>query len=191
MPSKAKTVQAFLDELAPVRRKVVEALRHVILAHLDRDCEESMQYGMIGYNVPHRVYPKGYHANPKLALPYAALEVEKGHFSLYLMAVYGDPELQAWLRQQWALSGRKLDMDQGGIRFKKLEDLPLELIGELLDRMPVAAYIARYEEQLAAPPQEGDEGDEGDEGEEADEGEDSDDGDEGEDTDEADEGEQA
>lgn len=163
MQSKAQTVQAYLEELAPVRRKVVEAVRAVILANLDRDCEETMQYGMIGYSVPHRVYPKGYHANPKLPLPYAALAAQKGSYSLYLMGVYGDPALETWLRQQWASSGRKLDMGKACIRFKKLEDLPLELIGELLRKMPVATYIERYEAQLAAPrPAADDDGDDDD-----------------------------
>lgn len=168
MPPAAKTVQSYLEELAPLRRKVLEAVRKVILDHLDSDCEESLHFGVLSYAVPHRVYPKGYHGNPKLPLPYAALEAQKSHYALYLLAVVGDPEVEAWLRREWASSGRKLDMAQGCIRFKKLEDLPLELIGQLLERVPVAAYIARYEAQLAEA-DEGEGGDEEDGDEEGDE----------------------
>ncbi len=177
MPPAEKTVEAYLQELAPLRRKVLEAVRKVILEHLDGDCEESLYFGVISYAVPHRIYPKGYHGNPKLPLPYAALEAQKSHYALYLLAVAGDPELEAWLRREWASSGRKLDLTQGCIRFKKLEDLPLELIGQLLERAPVAGYIARYEAQLAEAEQgDGDEEGDGDEGDES--GEDEGDGDE-------------
>src|SRR5262245_42701874 len=114
---KAATVEEYLSGLAEDRREVLEAVRRVILANLDKDYEEGMQYGMIGYYVPHRVYPAGYHCDPKQPLPFAGLASQKNHMSLYLMCVYGESELSHWFRAAWARTGKKLDMGKSCVRF--------------------------------------------------------------------------
>lgn len=148
MQSKAKTVAEYLASLPEDRRQALEAIRKVFLASLDRDYEECMQYGMIGYVVPHRVFPDGYHCDPKQPLPFAGLASQKGHMSLYLMAFYGpqgEPtELAEWFRDAWTATGRKLDMGKACVRFKKLEDVPLDVLGEAIRRLPCKAYVAQY-----------------------------------------------
>lgn len=146
MQSKAKTVAAYLAELPPDRREAVAAVRRVILANLDRDYEEGMSYGMIGYYVPHRIYPPGYHCNPDLGLPFASLASQKNYMAVYLMGVTGDNE--NWFRAAWAKTGKKLDMGKCCVRFKKLDDLALDLIGEAIRRMPAKKYIDYYESAM-------------------------------------------
>ncbi|HMP78211.1 MAG TPA: DUF1801 domain-containing protein [Pirellulaceae bacterium] len=153
MQSKAKTVSQYLKELPADRRQALEAVREVIKRNLDADVEEGMSYGMIGYYIPHRVYPPGYHCDPKQPLPYAGLASQKNHMSIYLCTLYGDPSSQQgnllkWFQAEWAKTGKKLDMGKSCIRFKKLEDLNLDLIGESIRRLPSHAYIAGYEKSL-------------------------------------------
>ena len=102
-----------------------------------------------GYAVPHSRYPAGYHCNPKQPLPFAGLASQKGHMSLYLMGCYMNADLTAWFEKAWKATGRKLDMGKACVRFKKLEDLALDVIGEAIRRMPAKAYIAQYEANLA------------------------------------------
>jgi hypothetical protein len=142
MQSKATTIEQYLVELPDDRRKALEVLRQVILKNLDTDFEEGMQYGMIGYFVPHRVYPAGYHCDPKQPLPFAHLASQKNHMSLYLMCIYGDSDLSRWFQQAWAKTGKKLDMGKACVRFKKLEDLALDVIAEAIKRMPAKKYVA-------------------------------------------------
>lgn len=150
MQSKAATVRAYLKDLPPDRREAIEAVRRVILDNLDKDYEEGMCYGMIAYSVPHRVYPAGYHCNPKLPLPFAGLASQKQYMSVYLMTCYaeGTPD-EGWFRRAWAATGKKLDMGKCCIRFKKVEDLALDVIGEAIRRVPPKAYIEYYEKALA------------------------------------------
>src|SRR6478672_2290298 len=136
MQSKAQTVDDYLAELPPDRRTALETVRALILKNLDRDYEEGMQFGMIGYYVPHRVFPAGYHCDPRQPLQFAALASQKNYMSLYLMAVYMDGDQQKWFREAWARTGKKLDMGKACVRFKKLEDLPLDVIGEVIRRVP-------------------------------------------------------
>jgi Domain of unknown function (DU1801) len=143
--SQAKTVAQYLKELPEDRRTTVEAVRKTILDNLDADYEEGMQYGMIGYYVPHRVFPPGYHCNPKQPLPFACLASQKNHLSLYLMSCYGEGVESASFRTAWAKTGKKLDMGKSCIRFKSLDDLALEVIGDAIREMPATKYIARYE----------------------------------------------
>ncbi len=138
MQSKATTVAQYLSELPDDRRKALEAVRKVILKNLDRDYEEGMQYGMIGYYVPHRIYPAGYHCDPKQPLPFACLASQKNYMSLYLMCIYGDSDHAKWFQNAWAKTGKKLDMGKSCVRFKKLEDLALGVIGEAIRRVPRA-----------------------------------------------------
>jgi hypothetical protein len=147
MQSKAATVEEYLAELPDDRRAAIQAVRQTILQNLDGDYEEGMQYGMIGYYVPHRVYPSGYHCDPKQPLPFASLGSQKNHMALYLMSIYaGGGEDAAslharWFREEWAKTGKKIDMGKACIRFKKLEDLPLALIGQAVRRVPARTYI--------------------------------------------------
>jgi hypothetical protein len=127
----------------------MQAVREVILANLPKGYEETIQYGMIGYVVPHSLYPAGYHCDPKQALPYVLLGSQKSHLALHLVCAYGDPATDAWFRKTYAATGKKLDMGKACLRFKKAEDLPLEVIGQLIARTSVKAYIARTEKTLA------------------------------------------
>ncbi len=142
MQSKATTVEEYLAGLPEDRRQAIEAVRAVILRNLDKDYEEGMQYGMIGYYVPHHVYPAGYHCDPRQPLPFAGLASQKNHCSLYLMCVYGESEVSKWFQEAWAKTGKKLDMGKACVRFKKSEDLALDVIGETIRRVPAAKYIA-------------------------------------------------
>lgn len=151
MQSSAATVDAYLAALPEERRAALQAVRKVILANLDPDLEEVMQYGMIGYVVPHRVYPPGYHCDPKQPLCYAGLASQKQHMALYLMCAYGDAGERAWLEQAWRAAGKKLDMGRSCLRFRRLEDLPLEVIGEAFRRVSAKAFIQATEQVLGAP----------------------------------------
>jgi hypothetical protein len=148
MQSKAATVEQYLAELPEDRRAALSAVRQVILKNLDKDYKEGMQYGMIGYAVPHSVFPAGYHCDPRQPLPFAALASQKGYMSLYLMCTYGDSDQKKWFLQAWAKSGKKLDMGKACIRFKKLDDLPLDVIGETIRRVPARDYITKYTRNL-------------------------------------------
>ncbi len=149
MRSKATTVPEYLASLPEDRRGVVEAVRGVILKNIDKGFREGMQYGMIGYSVPHEAYPAGYHCDPEQPLPFAGLASQKQGVSLYLMGLYVDPPLKQWFVSAWKSTGKKLDMGASCIRFKKIEDVPLEVVGEAFRRMKQRDYVARYESQLA------------------------------------------
>jgi hypothetical protein len=144
MQSKATTVKQYLAELPADRRQAIEATRKVILANLDKNYEEGMQYGMIGFYVPHKFFPAGYHCDPRQPLPFACLASQKNHMSLYLMSAYGEGLEEDWFRAQWAKTGKKLDMGKCCVRFKKLDDLALDVIGEAIRRVPAKAYVDRY-----------------------------------------------
>lgn len=144
MQSKATTVEAYLAELPEDRRAAIRAVRAVILKNLDKDFREGMQYGMIGYHVPHSIFPQGYHCDPKQPLPFAGLASQKNSMSLYVMSVYADAGEESWVRAQFERAGKRLDMGKCCIRFKRLEDLPLDVVGEMIRRVPAKAHIAYY-----------------------------------------------
>ncbi len=148
MQSRATTVPAYLKSLPADRRQAIEAVRQVILENLDADYEEGMQYGMIGYYVPHRVYPPGYHCDPRQPLPFAGLASQKNHMALYLMCLYGAADLRRRFEAAWAKAGRKLDMGKCCLRFRKLEDLALDVIGETIRRVPARSYVEHCEAAL-------------------------------------------
>ena len=163
MQSKATTVAAYLDELPPDRKAALGIVRALIRKNVDKDIEEGMTYGMIGYYVPHRVFPAGYHCDPKQPLPYAGLASQKNHMSLYLMSVYcgcfdggtpgpdgGDNAHASWFKAAWAKAGKKLDMGKCCIRFKKVEDLALDVIAEAFRRVSTKAFIEQYQSGLAS-----------------------------------------
>lgn len=151
MQSKAATVKEYLASLPEDRRAAIEAVRQVILKNMDAagGLAEGMSYGMIGYHVPHSVFPAGYHCDPKQPLPYANLASQKNHMALYLMCTYGNEEAGAWFREAWAKAGKKLDKGKACLRFKKVEDLALDVIAQLLKRVTVKKYVDHYEKALA------------------------------------------
>jgi hypothetical protein len=141
MESKAKTVRQYLASLPADRREAIQAVREVILANLDDGYEEGMQYGMIGYYIPHRVYPPGYHCDPMQPVPFAGLASQKNHMSIYLMGL-GHPSVAGWFGKAWAKTGKKLDIGKCCVRFKRVEDLALEVIGEAIRRVPAEEMLA-------------------------------------------------
>lgn len=140
--SKAKTVEEYLAGLPPDRRAAIEAVRATILKNLPKGFEECMQFGMISYVVPLKLFPDGYLLDKKTPVPYASLGAQKNHMAVYLMGVYGNPEINRWFVEAYRKSGKKLDMGKSCVRFKKLDDLPLEVIGEVISKVPVKSYIA-------------------------------------------------
>jgi hypothetical protein len=144
----ATTVQEYLAQVPADRRAAIEPVRAVILKNLDPVFQEGMLYGMIGYFVPHNVYPPGYHCDPKQPLPFIFLASQKNHMSLYLMCIYGHKGQEQWFREAWAKTGKKLDMGKSCVRFKKLEDLALDVVGESARRVPARKFIEHYEALL-------------------------------------------
>jgi hypothetical protein len=152
MTSNAKTVTAYLEALPADRRTAIGAIRKTILQHLPKGYEECMQYGMISYVVPHSLYPAGYHCDPTKPLTYASLGSQKNHMALYLMCVYGDQPTHDWFCKAWKATGKRLDMGKACVRFNKLDDVPLEVVGQLIARVPVEKYISRVEAVLNRKP---------------------------------------
>ncbi|MEE3373324.1 MAG: DUF1801 domain-containing protein [Planctomycetota bacterium] len=145
MPAKPQTVDAYLAGLPEERREVLQVVRKTILENLPQGYEEGVQYGMIGYYVPHTLYPSGYHTDPQQPLPFASLASQKNHMAIYLMSVYGDPDLERWFRDAWTKTGKRLDMGKSCVRFKNIEAVPLEVIAETVRRVSVASFIEQYE----------------------------------------------
>lgn len=141
--SDAQTVAEYLAELPEDRRKAIKAVRAEIRKRLPKGYVETMQYGMISYVVPSKVLAKTYNGQP-LAL--ASLGNQKNYMTVYLNNVYAFPELESWFLEAYAATGKKLDMGKSCVRFKRLEDLPLDVVGEAIARTPVDAFIAKYEE---------------------------------------------
>lgn len=152
MQSRAATVDAYLAELPDERRELIATVRQLILSNLDSSFEEGMQYGMIGYYVPHALYPAGYHCDPKQPLPFACLASQKNYCSLYMMALYtGMSPISQWFLDAWKKTGKKLDMGKSCLRFRKLDDLALNVLGEAFQRISAIKYIELYESTLQAP----------------------------------------
>jgi hypothetical protein len=140
--SDAATVQEYLDALPDERRAALGAVREVILANLPDGYVETMNWGMISYEIPLTRYPDTYNEQP---LGYAGLASQKRYMSLYLMGVYADPEAREWFERAYAERGKKLDMGKSCLRFKRLDDLPLDVIGTLVARTPVDEFLRLYE----------------------------------------------
>jgi hypothetical protein len=144
MQSKAKTADEYILTLPDERAEIIAALRNEIKKNLPKGFEETMQYGMISYVVPHKLYPAGYHTNPKDALPFMSVASQKNHIAVYHMAVYEGP-LHDWFVKEWKkYSDKKLDMGKSCIRFRKPEDIPVKLIGELASRITPKQWIEIY-----------------------------------------------
>ena len=146
MQSKAATVEDYIKELPKDRQEAIIELRKVVKKNLPKGFSEGMGYGMIGYCVPHSLYPAGYHCDPKLPLPFMNIASQKNFIALYHMGVYGDPQLLKWFTDEYAKAGvGKLDMGKSCIRFKKPENIPYKLIGELVSKITPQQWIEKYE----------------------------------------------
>jgi hypothetical protein len=154
MKSKATTVAAYLDSLPPDRREAIQAVRRVILDNLDAGIQECMQYGVIGYCVPHGGeggWPHGHHTRPDLPLMYMGLSSQKNDMVVYMLFLLHNRPMREWFATAWKATGKKLYMEVSGagccLRFRKVEDLSLDVIGETMRRMPVKKYL---EDHIAA-----------------------------------------
>jgi hypothetical protein len=146
MQSKATTVDQYIDELPEDRKKAMEELRKVIKKNIPKGFQECMSYGMVGYVVPHSKYPAGYHCDPKLPLPFMNLASQKNFIAVYHMGIYADPKLLQWFTEAHAkASTKKLDMGKSCLRYKKPEDIPYKLIGELVSKITPDEWIEIYE----------------------------------------------
>lgn len=146
MQSKATTVDDYIKEVPAERQAAMKKLRAVIKKNMPKGFREEMGYGMAGYSVPHSIYPAGYHCDPKLPLPFMGFASQKNFIAVYHMGVYAIPELSKWFKEAHAkASPKRLDMGKSCIRYKKPEDIPFELIGELASKITVDEWIAWYE----------------------------------------------
>jgi hypothetical protein len=140
-PAAAASVQEYLASLPADRRATLSKVRQVIRRNLPKGYRESICWGLITYSIPLERFPDTYNGQP---LCYVALGSQKNYCSLYLMTVYGDPKQAAWLKAQFVKAGKKLDMGKSCVRFKRVSDLPLDAIAELIGRTTPEAYIACY-----------------------------------------------
>ncbi|MBL7936421.1 MAG: DUF1801 domain-containing protein [Bacteroidia bacterium] len=146
MQSKSFTVEAYLLEIPEERAEYFNKLRNVIIKNIPKGFEETMSYGMIGYVVPHKLYPAGYHCDPKLPLPFVSIASQKNFIALYHMGIYANPKLLEWFVSEYPKHCKtKLDMGKSCIRFKKMDDIPHKLIGELMQKITVKDWITLYE----------------------------------------------
>jgi uncharacterized protein YdhG (YjbR/CyaY superfamily) len=149
MQSNATTVAAYLEEIPEERKEAFFKLRDTILTNIPKGFSEQLSYGSLGYVVPHSIYPKGYHCDPKLPLPFIALASQKNFIALYHMGIYANPELLNWFVSQYPKhSAQKLDMGKSCIRFKKMDEIPFDLIAALVQKMSVQEWIDCYESQI-------------------------------------------
>lgn len=149
MTSNAVSPDQYLQELPVERKEAMKTLRNTILKNLPKGFKEGMNYGMLGYVVPHELYPGGYHCNPKLPLPFACIASQKNYIAFYHMGIYGMPKLQKWFVDEYPKhSTGKLDMGKGCVRFKRPEHIPYKLIGELIKKVSVNDWIKVYEENI-------------------------------------------
>jgi hypothetical protein len=146
MQSKALSVDEYIDELSDDRKEAIQKLRAVVLKNIPKGFSEGMGYGMMGYSVPHSIYPNGYHCDPKLPLPFAGMASQKNFIAFYHMGIYSDPLLLEWFVSEYPnYCKTKLDMGKSCIRFKKMDQIPFELIGQLMKKMSVNVWIKLYE----------------------------------------------
>jgi hypothetical protein len=145
----ASSVAEYLAALPPERRAVVESLRKAVRKGLPKGFVETLNYGMVGFVVPHSLYPAGYHCAPQLPLPFIAIAAQKNFYALYHMGMYADAKLLAWWTAAHAkASPVKLDMGKSCVRYKKAEHIPLALVTELAKKQSPAQWIAMYERQF-------------------------------------------
>lgn len=144
------TVEAYLAALPEDRRQAISSVRAAIRKALPKGYVEGIQYGMIGYYVPHALYPSGYHCDSRQPLPFASLASQKSHMAIYLFCTYLDEAQATWFRKAWLATGKRLDMGKSCVRFKRIDDVPLEVVAEAIRRVPVKAFIEQYERRVPA-----------------------------------------
>lgn len=140
--SKATTVKGYLESLTPEQQRIISAVRDVVLKNLPDGYQEAMNWGMISYELPLERFPHTYNGQP---FAYAALAAQKNYFALYLLGAYADPKQAEYLKQEFKKRGKKLDMGKSCVRFKKLDDLPLDVIGTVIASTPPDRLIKRVE----------------------------------------------
>lgn len=149
MQSTATTPDQYISELPEDRKEIIQKLRETVKNNLPKGFEETMQYGMISYVVPHSIYPDGYHCKPTDALPFLSIASQKNHISFYHSGIYTDPELMAWFVAEYPKHTKgKLDMGKSCVRFKNPKNIPFELLGDLSTKLSVDEWIAKYESVL-------------------------------------------
>lgn len=147
MQSKATTVEAYMKEIPADRLEAMSKLRKVIKKNIPKGFQECMNYGMIGYVVPHKLYAEGYHCDPSMPLPFMNIASQKNNISVYHMGIYADQKLLKWFEGEYKkLNIGKLDMGKSCIRFKNMDKIPFDLIGQLAAKMTVDDWVGRYEE---------------------------------------------
>ncbi len=150
MHSDAKTPRDYLQELPPGRREIMEKLRAAVLENLPAGLEETMIYGMICYVIPHSLYPKGYHVDPKLPVTMLGIASQKNHIALYHMGIYAFPEVYGWFMSAYEkATGKKPDTGKSCVRFRPTANTPYGLLGELCGKVTVADYLRVYEQERA------------------------------------------
>jgi len=150
MQSKATTIEQYLAELTEDRKPIITKLRQIILDNLPEGFKEEMSYGMLGYVVPHSLFPSGYHCDPKLPLPFISLASQKTHIGFYHMGVYANEELLNWFTTEYEKTDIKVKLNMGKscIRFKKEAHIPYELLGRLVSKVTVKDWIEIYESNI-------------------------------------------
>lgn len=149
MSTKPTTIKDYLAMVPAEREAAFTKLRKTILDNLPKGFAEEMSYGMIGYVVPHALYPNGYHCDPKLPLPFASIANQKNFIAFYHMGMYANKELYDWFVAEYSNHCKyKLDMGKSCVRFKKVEDIPFELIAEVMKRMSMEDWIELYESSI-------------------------------------------
>lgn len=149
MKYEANSPDEYIAQLPPERKAVIEKLRGIILQNLPNGFEEQLSYGMLGYVVPHSLYPAGYHVQPELPLPFINLASQKNFIALYHSGIYADPALMNWFKNEYPIHcKRKLDMGKSCVRFKSMDDIPYELIAELCTKMTPQEWISLYENNI-------------------------------------------
>lgn len=149
MSSTITTPEAYIEQLSEDRKEAIEKLRQAVLDNIPEGFEETISYGMIGYVVPHAIYPGGYHVDPKLPLPFMNIASQKSHIAVYHSGVYANEDLNKWFQEEYAKRVKtKLNMGKSCIRFKKPAHIPYDLIGELASKLSVQQWIDMYESQI-------------------------------------------
>ena len=149
MRTPGNSVMEILLNQPPDRVEPFNKLHDVIIKNLPKGFEAATSYGGLGYVVPHKIYPNGYHCNPEEPLPFAGIASQKGSINFYHMGIYADPKLLKWFLSEYPKhTSQKLDMGKSCVRFKKLDDIPYKLIGELMKKVSVADWIKTYEKHL-------------------------------------------
>ena len=149
MQFKSRTILEYISQLTEDRKEPISKLRNIINQNIDREFSEEINYGMISWVVPHSLYPEGYHCDPKLPLPFMSIASQKHFIAVYHMGVYASPKLLEWFISEYPKHcSTKLDMGKSCIRFKKIENIPYNLIGELIAKMSANDWIMLYESNV-------------------------------------------